>query len=767
MMPWNGYDSVQVITGDFTSIAATGTRIEGSQNAGPDGQVFTFAFNDFPIGFLQQVYAAPVSMKISTHGWISFNGSVGTTSTPIPQMWYTTSTAHPYNNKVLMGYWCNLRTDDVPSGGIYWRSTSVTNTVDGVTASRRCLIIEWIARTSLPGTVPGRFQVRIFERAGLALNSMIEWQFSTTSIDLPPATEFENNYGAQVGVKNFGNVGGDPAIVGDPAGLDREKSLIVANPQQLPALARRAVTRLRTMNAPNGVGGTTPYKPEWWAYYARYYTEPTTEWSSPYYHYSFPGNGGGKRPAYRMKPVIVDMGASGITMNGLDASNPSSIEAGSEAAPQLSFANLGAYTLKDIPFTLDIYRILISGVDPTPVEHFDGTIDSIAGGNGRVVVPGYGKRAYFIQTPGLYRISVRVSGQGDQNPFNDTITGSFIVRGGVDLVPREVVQPRSNTAPEFTTYRVGEAVPFVARFMNAGHDAARNVTVGYTVVDDLLNRVDSGSTLIASLPGMDSATALFTSQWVPSRPGRYYFKTYVVGTPDQTPQDDTLPSAPSPGRPFEVFYEVDAGVGDSVGNEPRAPGPNGGTRGIAIPLMATILNNGPALLRSIPVHVSVTDASGAEVFNTTGNAVDVPGSGSAQVTFNGFVPQSAGEHCVTVSVSVVGDAVRGNDTARWCFAVTTSGGVTTVADHDAGLAVDVAPNPAHASAVITYRRNDAGATQAVLTDLYGNEVWRSDEKHGTTSGTFEVRTSELPTGVYVVQVRTTRGMVATKLTITH
>ncbi len=766
MMPWNGYDSVQVIAGNFVSIVPTGTRIEGSQSAGPDGKVFTLSFNDFPIGFLQQVYAVPVAMKVSTHGWVSFNGSAGTSSAPIPQLWYTTSTARPYDNKVLMAYWCNLRTDDVTNGGIYWKSTSVNVTVDGVTDSRRCLIIEWVARANHTGTTASRFQVRLFERTGLGLNSMIEWHFAGPSIDLPQATASEFNYGAQVGVKNFGNIGGNPAITGDPAGLDREKMLIIGHPNQLPGLDRRGITRLRTMEVPNDLDVMTPYKPEWWAYYSRYYVPVGIQWSSPYFHYSFPSGGGPQRPAYRMKPVIIDMGASAITLNGLDASVPNSVDAGSEVAPLLGFKNLGAYSARLVPFTLDIYRILISGVDPNPVEHYSGIIDSIAGGGQDLRLPGYDKRGYFIQTPGLYKIVVRVSQQGDRNPYNDTISGLFIVRGTVDLLPREVVAPRPNTAPDFTTYRVGEAIPFVARYINTGYQAVRNVTVGYTVLDSRLDRVDSGSATISSIGAADSATQLFTTQWVPNKPGRYYFRTYIVGQPDATPQDDSLPAAPNPGIPFDVYYDIDAAVSGGQGNEPFAPSPGGGTRGVELPLMATVLNNGPALLRSIPVHISVTDASGAEVFTKTETVTDVPSGGSAQVTVNGFTPGSAGQHCVTVSIAVAGDVVRGNDTAHWCFTVATAGAVET-SNTVGRLAVAAMPNPASTHAIVTYRAAEGEMLHIVLTDMLGNEVWRSPDARAHANDRFELPTSALPAGVYFVQLRTASGTATTKLTVTR
>ncbi|MBS1913150.1 MAG: T9SS type A sorting domain-containing protein [Bacteroidetes bacterium] len=762
-LPWNGYAAVQIISGNFSSIIGRPgtTRIVGSELAGYGGAVLPLSFSGFDIGFLQHVYTAPVSMKVSTSGWISFNGSAGTLNSPTPELRYTTMGTAPYYNKVLMAYWGELVTAGVDSGGIYWRADTATVVVDGTSHLLRYLAVEWCARYANDPAAPvGRFQARIYERIGAASNSMIDLYYGPTSIDLPKSTDVLFNYGAQVGIRNFGQAAGNPDTVGDP--YDQEKVLVIGHPVQLPALATHAITRLRTMAVVSG-SGTTPYTPEWYAFYSRF-VPPSTEMSSAYFHYSFPPVQGGGRVAYRMKPVAVDMGASVVTTNGLDASVPNSFGGGTQILPQGTFANLGATTLSDVPIRIYLYAFDKNGLRPNPLDSFVTAIPTINPGE-TVKIDIWRKDGISQRLPGLYRLRAIVQAPNDENHSNDTTHGDFIISTAHDLQARRIVQPLPSTEPFYTMYQVGDAIPFVVQFRNTGTNEASGVNVGYEVRDADLKLVHTGTGTIDKLAALDSNSFTFFDDWRPSGPGRFYMRGFVQDA-DDISQDDTVPAYP--GVPFDVAYAVDLAAGTPVQpQEPHFPASNHAyPAGQQLPVLASVANNGSAGIRQSPVTVEITSPKGVSVYRQTVNSDFLAfGGATVPVNFPPYTPTELGTYTITAWVLAPNDAVASNDTARWTFTAYGPGSVERSTSH-AGYTLAAYPNPLTGESVVFIDVPAARPVEVALYDILGRRVTTlfSGVCHGTEIA--RIPADDLPTGMYVIRMDGAEGVLSSaKVTV--
>ena len=646
-VPWHNYVPARIDNNFQTIIGNGGTLLSNTNNR----IYYNYYAQSFPLPFdfyfMDNTYSAGYNLRISTNGYIGFDGSSYYYSTYPAYLYPTTSTTYSYYSKVLMVWWGEVGTD-CSNGGIYTK-------VEG-SAPSRVLIVEFRMKEDYPGGGdPGNVQAKLYEGTG-----NIEIHFSDGSMGMTrPSTNpmYTIGYGAMVGIKNYGQNSGNPATGGDQN--DANKYLIMLNPETNPDTV--AITRLPTIN----YFGSTPYYPVYYAYFPSYNgTTYTYYLGSDVFHYAFPTENG-QQIAYRMSPVLDDIATDSVWFTPTATADAYGVNA--TVTINAKFKNMGGHNRQNVPVQADVYyngQTLVASRTTTAFPYLTpqfGTDNE-----------SFSSVGPLTQT-GLYQVRVypKLTSPIDQDFTNDTLYKNFYITKPNDLTPYAILQPFSNVAPLFTKYPVGVAVPLEVRYLNIGTNTQYNATVGYQVLDANGTVLNAGTTTISGAWGPISFRDVTFTGWAPTTPGRYYFRAITYLPTDENPFNDTVPSPPAIGKPFDVLYEIEVSANDPNLSPPLPVVHQTYPDGKPIPVRATFTNSGVSDATNVPATLKITDPAGNVVYNETVLISDIVGDGGqAPGEFPAFTPSSGpGQYCVTTYATSPSDPVRNNDTARWCFNV--------------------------------------------------------------------------------------------------
>src|SRR5687768_867949 len=210
--PWNGYLPVRIADGFQSIIGGAGTVLVPGTSNDDDG-IFSMPLN-FPFFFIDRVYNPTgatngYNLRVSTNGYIGFNGSVNTAHNITSYLTYTTSTTYPFYNRVIAPFWTDRIAAGVSDGGIYYQYSG--------TAPNRVLTVEWRGR-QYDSPPDGNFQAKLFE-----LNGNIEFHYGSGEAGMGTQGTVAT-YGTAVGIKHNGQ------STGAPTGNDAEKFLLFNDP---------------------------------------------------------------------------------------------------------------------------------------------------------------------------------------------------------------------------------------------------------------------------------------------------------------------------------------------------------------------------------------------------------------------------------------------------------------------------------------------------------------------------------------------------------
>ncbi|KXK57815.1 MAG: hypothetical protein UZ07_CHB004000235, partial [Chlorobi bacterium OLB7] len=641
-MPWNNYVAA-IIPNNFTSIIGqTGTTLV----SGSTGQNFPYEWRiplQFTFSFLGTNYSAGFNMIASMSGYLGFNGAIPRNGAVYPYLYYQTSSTYAYYNKVIWVYSADLTTTPTQRG-IYWR-------VDG-TPGNRVQTIEWrVQGISQPAGNPGNFQLKLYESP----SGKMEFIYGPNSIDRTEPGPNRRGYGALVGIKNLGQG------QGVPAGSDAEKFVILQNPKTNPDTL--AITRVPTINY---VGVLANY-PVLYAYYPSYAPPTFLYRSTPIWHYEFPTKDG-QQIGYRLSPVFDDVAADSIWFTPERLGNTHL--GGSTITVNAQFLNVGKNVRQNVPVQAKVYRDqdLVN-----PVLTLNGTAFTTAAAQGQTSTIVLGQVTPPItDITGIYTVKIysQLTSPMDQDFSNDTLTGQFAIAKPHDVRPWAILQPYENKPPLNYQYPVGVGVPIEVRFLNAGFNSQTDVPVAYEIRDNSGLVVYSAPGIVPGVWQPATFRDLNLTPWVPTRPGRYYLKVLTNLSKDENRLNDTLPNWKSWGLPFDVNYEIELEA-LLAGVTPHSPmAGEFYPDGRPIHVSAGFRNNGLADATNVPASVVITNSAGQIVYSRTATILTVTSGGAPMLQeFPDFIPNGAGEYCLTVTVNDPQDPVTENNSTTWCFNV--------------------------------------------------------------------------------------------------
>ncbi|KXK55544.1 MAG: hypothetical protein UZ07_CHB004002014, partial [Chlorobi bacterium OLB7] len=667
-IPWNNYLPQRIPNNFQTIIGSAGTYlIPNTANTYGGSQNYNFnvtasPYDGFPIFFLGNYYS---TVQVDVAGYIGFNqanynGYGWGLGSNYPNLNYQQGIWNPswysYDDRVLWAYWSDLRSSGVtsPTGGVYYR-------VDGVSPNR-VMTFEWrVMGAYYPSANPGNFQAKIYETP----SGKIELFYGPNSINRTKPTDnpqYTLGYGALVGIKNLGQQTAHSTSPTTPPPVnDESKFLVLLDPSQVPDTV--AITTARTFYYAN-----VYYQfPELYAYYMSYAGNPYVYYrASPYWHYQFPTKNG-QQIGYRLTPLMDDVTPDSLWFTPERKANV--YLGGSSITINAQFTNFGKNVRQNVPVKALIYRDqdLVN-----PVATATGTAFTTAtaqlGKSQVTLTPTL--TAPLMDVPGIYTVKVISLLDIDQDILNDTLTGQFSISLPNDVAVWTLLQPYENKLPLKYQYPLGVGVPIEVRFLNAGFNSQKDVPVGYWIFDENGNKVGEGQTIVPGTWDPSTFRDINMPTWTPTKPGHYFVKIYTNLSNDQNRLNDTLLKWPKLGFPFDANYEIEL-MALPAGIAPHSPQEfQSYPDGRPIPVLVNATNSGIADATNVPATVTIKNAAGNVVYTRQTTILTVPsGNSTVRQEFPDFIPNGAGEYCLTVTVNDPQDPVTENNSTTWCFNV--------------------------------------------------------------------------------------------------
>lgn len=644
VLPWNGLAATRAAGAYQTIIGATGTHtVPGSGTALPQDSTFTLPL-PFAVHFLATTYPAGYNVHASVAGFLSF------APTTTHGTWPYLLMPDPDFNLLIMPFWSDLKTTGTIGEGLYHRVTVDSASGDSIWT------IEWSVETMSAPKCSGRFQLRLIQEhvpTTGELRTEIRFEYDpTTPLNraAPPGW-----YGAQVGIKNFGQDIGLPQPLG--GGADDAKFLLMTYPGAVIPY-NVAITRLPTRRS-----GATDYVPDWYA--------NVVSPSSSFFHYTTPDS------SYRMKPIDAD--AACIRDPLADPFTCGAVYPKGTVAPgSVMVANLGFATLLHVPVHI---MILTAGLPPDTATIMVDTIPPLDTALVTISLP--------VSVVGEHHARAWIALAGDQDPTNDSTFWTYYVTPKHDGMPASILSPLLVDELSPARYTVGTPIPITASLANSGTSSVKSFIAGYNI----RNAADSivahkQDTIAGSMIPPGTLHNHGFGYFFPHAAGLYRIDLYCFSSNDSLANNDTLHSIPfrdwishggSPNIrgvvpiPFELFDSVELAVGtpERFPHLPHVADTISGTTNV----MAMVLNNGGTDVTNLPVEARITDANDSLLYDYLDTIAMIPsGRRVRSHYFADFTPPHTGNYCVTVLLHLATpDANPATDTVTWCFVARVRG----------------------------------------------------------------------------------------------
>lgn len=491
--------------------------------------------------------------------------------------------------------------------------------------------------------------------------------------------------------------------------------------------------------------------------------------ASPFFHYSFPPEGG-----YRSKPIEQDVASiNGGARNNFPVIGLDSIlrnDTGLYVFPLSDtiriaglFEDQGTTSIDTVPV-----RTLITK-NGTLVQQLDTTISSIDfGGSAAIVFPGpLGPQV--VDTPGVYTVSIIARLPGDGDPWNDTISFNLTIQDSVDMMVVGVSRPDVRQEGALRRYSVGEEVPVRGRFMNSGTQSLQNIPLRARILDPQGNILYQADTVIdGEWNSMEIREIEFPS-WDEGTEGEYVVEMETRLPGDAIRANDRLNVADTrirrrmgesaeEGRIAGRFgllpeREVEVGSPGTLPHFPRA----GGNYIDSVPVIIAVKNNGASGVRNLPVRVVIRNDGNQIVYDQTVLIDSIPGNFSLSYrTFPPPVAAPPGLYTLEAEAPLAGDILPVNNEATWLFTIVDT--TTSVADPVGNRGeVIVVSSPVRQTLRLYYSGSRTEHAELNLVDMRGNEVKGFGPSPLYQGRELRLDVGDLSAGMYILRIATASG----------
>jgi hypothetical protein len=180
---------------------------------------------------------------------------------------------------------------------------------------------------------------------------------------------------------------------------------------------------------------------------------------------------------------------------------------------------------------------------------------------------------------------------------------------------------------------------------------------------------------------------------------------------------------------------------------------------LPIEVFATFLNKGVQERKGVPLNVQIREASGQLMFHRDTVLEIIGAQESVEVHFGRFIPLNRGGYYVTFWSDDPDDPQPANDSLLLSFVVAGTSGVADEGENRGVKMLSVHPTVANDVVDVRYRLGFPTVGSIIMYDDRGTPLHEVYEGSLVQEGTIPVDVRGLPSGAYMLLLKTTSGTI--------